>query len=140
MLRILDILLLIAVKPEKMSKLCWVPVGAGVNFRRAPVNMISVYMYFYCSHPAIRVPRVTRSSRGGDNRDQGKVPSARNILAATITLLQVIGFLEWICCMLGWHVCEGAKLHDWHRRELAPTTRRGVMDVRPTRGNASFVE
>lgn len=37
----------------------------------------------------------------------GEVPSARNIPAATSTLLQVIGFLQWICCMLGWHVCEG---------------------------------
>lgn len=67
---------------------------------------------------------------------RGRVPSARNILAATL-LLEVIGFLQWIFCMLGWHVCEGAKLHDWHGQEVAPTTRR-VMDLWPPRGNASF--
>lgn len=71
---------------------------------------------------------------------RGRVPSARNIPAATSTLLEVIGFLQWALCMLGWHVCEGAKLHDWHGQELAPTARRGVMDLRLTRENASFVE
>lgn len=38
--------------------------------------------------------------------------------------------------MLGWHVCEGAKPHDWHGQEVPPLADDGLV---ATEGS-SFVE